>query len=62
MFYLIVVIILSNCLTVTYFGKQLNKYDIKEDGNKTIKTIQTIVYIIFSLFLIFVFIKHVFFK
>lgn len=61
-FYLIVLIILSNCITGFYFIKQLNKYDIKKDGNKTISTIQTILQILFWTFLTVVTIKNVFFK
>lgn len=62
MYGLILLVILSNGITTIYFINQLNQYNVKEDGSKTIKVIQTIGIILFWIFLLFVFIKNVFFK
>ncbi|EPB8188204.1 helix-turn-helix domain-containing protein [Clostridium perfringens] len=62
MYGLILLVILSNGITTLYFINQLNKYNVKENGNKKIKKIQAIGIILFWLFLLFVLIVNVFFK
>lgn len=55
MYFLILLGSISNGLTVIYFVKQLNKYDIKEDGNKKFITIQSVFSLLICLFFIFVY-------
>lgn len=62
MYILIFLVILSNCVTAFYFINKLDKYNFRENGNKTLILIQLLFAIFIFIFLIIVFIKNTLFK
>lgn len=59
LYFLISLGVISNSLTAVYFKNKLNKYNVKEDGNKKIMTLQNLICILICIFVAFIYyIKH----